>query len=208
MTAFGIPYGYNEHNMEFPGTVDIAWDHFVNFCSDVGMSYAHMGFRHILFVNGHGSNATLLETTTRLVTMRSKAMCASVNWWSLAAEEIRNVRESEMPGGMSHACELETSLYLHIAPGDVRRAEIRKEIWNSQSRFFKWDLMAQSPVRLVNRRSATSHSGVRGDPTLATADKGERIAAAAVSTLVEIGRDFRQLQQELLPPVSYIVESK
>ncbi len=205
VTALAIPYGYNEHNMEFPGTVHVEWDHFVEYCTDVATSFARMGFRHILLVNGHGSNAILLETAARLVTMRTKATCASLSWFSLGTDVIKEVRESQMPGGMSHACELETSLYMHIAPGDVRYDKIQKEIWNSQSRYFAWDLMAPSPIRLTNERSRTSHSGVRGDPTVATADKGARIAEAVVAALVQVGRDFKALEAELFPPISHIV---
>lgn len=206
VTAFGIPYGYNEHNMEFPGTVHIEWDHFIHYCTDVGLSFARQGFRHILFVNGHGSNAVLLETAARLVTMRSQATCAAVSWFSLAAEEYKKVREAEMPGGASHACELETSVYMHFAPDDVRRGEIKKEIWNSKSRFFAWDLMAPSPVRLTHERSRTSHSGVRGDPTVATPEKGARIAQAVIEQLIALGRDLKALEGELFPPISHIVK--
>ena len=106
---------------------------------------------------------------------------------------------------MSHGCELETSVYMHFAPGDVRTSEIRKEIWNSKSKYFAWDLMAPSPVRLVNERSRTSHSGVRGDPTLATAEKGRRIAFAVVDALIQVGRDMKALDAELLPPISHII---
>lgn len=206
VTAVCIPYGYNEHNMTFPGTVHIQWDHFVNYCTDVASSFAHMGFRYILLVNGHGSNAILLETAARLVTIRTKSKCASLSWFSLGTEEIRRVRESPMPGGMSHACELETSVYMHLAPKDVRMDQIKKEIWNSKSPLFSWDLMAPSPIRFVNERSRTSHSGVRGDPTVATPEKGERIASAVVADMIRLGRDFKALEAELLPPISHIVE--
>lgn len=205
VTAPCIPYGYNEHNMEFPGTIHIEWDTFVNYCVQAAASFARMGFRHILFVNGHGSNAILLETAARLVTMRTTAKCASLSWFSLGTEEIKKVRESGI-GGMSHACELETSLYLHFAPEDVRRDKIEKEIWKSKSRYFDWDLMAPARVRFTGERSWTSYSGVRGDPTLATAEKGARIAQAVVDELVALGRDFKALDSELLPPISHIVK--
>ena len=208
VTTFCIPYGFNEHNMEFPGTIHIEWDHFVNYCTDVASSFARMGFRNILFVNGHGSNAILLETASRLVTMRTKAQCAMVSWFSLGTETIKEVRQSQMPGGMSHGCELETSVYMHFAPDDVRTSEIRKEIWNSKSKYFAWDLMAPAPVRLVNERSRTSHSGVRGDPTLARAEKGSRIAAAVVDALIQVGKDMKALHDELLPPISHIIRDE
>jgi creatinine amidohydrolase len=109
---------------------------------------------------------------------------------------------------MSHGCELETSVYMHFAPGDVRTSETRKEIWNSKSKYFAWNLMAPAPVRLVNERSKTSHSGVRGDPTLATAEKGRRIAAAVVDAFIQAGTDMKALEAELLPPISHIIRDK
>ena len=41
---------------------------------------------------------------------------------------------------------------------------------------------------------------MRGDPTLATAEKGSRIAAAVVDALIQVGRDMKALPDELLPP--------
>ncbi|MBI3468851.1 MAG: creatininase family protein, partial [Planctomycetes bacterium] len=68
------------------------------------------GFRKILFVNGHGSNRPFLDIAGRLITNQTEAIAASVSWWSLGEPAISEIRESEKPGGMSHACELETSV--------------------------------------------------------------------------------------------------
>jgi creatinine amidohydrolase len=57
-----IPHGYDPHHMDFPGAISIGWDTFVRYCTDVGRSLAHHGFRRMLFLNGHGSNQNLVET--------------------------------------------------------------------------------------------------------------------------------------------------
>jgi creatinine amidohydrolase len=62
-----IPHGYDPHHMDFPGAISIGWDTFVRYCTDVGRSLAHHGFRRMLFLNGHGSNQNLVETAARLV---------------------------------------------------------------------------------------------------------------------------------------------
>src|SRR5579884_1051439 len=38
-----IHYGFNEHNMDFPGTVTVDADHFVHYCTDVAKSFGRMG---------------------------------------------------------------------------------------------------------------------------------------------------------------------
>src|SRR5438552_5505751 len=56
--AMHIPYGYNAHNMGFPGTVSIRQQVFIDYCSDVCASYAHHGFGYILLINAHGTTIT------------------------------------------------------------------------------------------------------------------------------------------------------
>src|SRR5581483_10727886 len=34
LVAPTIPYGYNIHAMDFPGTIHVAYDHFVEYCTD------------------------------------------------------------------------------------------------------------------------------------------------------------------------------
>ena len=48
------------------------------------------------------------------MTLRTGALCLNLSWWQLiAADWNEEVRESG-PGGSAHACELETSMYLHV----------------------------------------------------------------------------------------------
>src|ERR687896_2041001 len=116
-----IPHGYSPHHMDFPGPITIGWDTFARYCTDVGTSLARHGFRRILYLNGHGSNQNLVEMAARLVTVEHpEAVAAAAFYLSSprAAALIDEVRESER-GGMAHACELETSIYLALDPEAV-----------------------------------------------------------------------------------------
>ena len=64
-----IPYGYNEHALDFPGTIDVAYAHFIDYCLDVCRSVAHAGFKRIVLVDGHGSNEHLCEFVARRATL-------------------------------------------------------------------------------------------------------------------------------------------
>ena len=49
-------------------------------------------------------------------------------WWDLLKvdpEFLPSWRESQFPGGMAHACELETSLYLYLDEENVRKDKIK-----------------------------------------------------------------------------------
>jgi creatinine amidohydrolase len=186
-----IPYGFEEHHMDFPGTIDIGMEHMLHFVLDVTRSVARHGFTRILLADGHGSNMPILDLVARRTVLETEALCGAFIWPSLAKEAIERVRESEKPGGMAHACELETSLYLYLDPTRVQMDKAQKEIGMPPSRFIWMDLMSASPVLLMDRWSRFSKSGVAGDPTLATREKGEAVFEAVVAALVEFVREFK-----------------
>ena len=191
--AMHVPYGYNGHNMGFPGTVSIRQQVFVDYCFDVCASYAQHGFRSILLVNGHGSNQHLCEAVARQVSMQTSARCGTLSWWGLVADVVQELRESEFPGGVSHACEVETSLYLAIAPDDVRREKIRKEIAWNVGRYWYKDFAGSGPLSYTSHHHEFSKSGVAGDPTVATSDKGRRLLEAFCERLPSLAREFREI---------------
>lgn len=45
--------------MGFPGVITIRTDVLMDFCYDVGSSFASQDFDRIIYVNGHGSNQML-----------------------------------------------------------------------------------------------------------------------------------------------------
>ena len=67
----------------------------------------------------------------------------------------------------------------------------QREIGLPASRFIWLDLMQGSPVRYMEYWSTFSQTGVNGDPTLATSEKGEKIFNAVVDRLIALTREFR-----------------
>src|SRR5579864_7668577 len=106
-----VPYGFEEHHMDFPGTIDISMEHMLHFVLDITRSVAHHGFKRILLADGHGSNMPILDLVARRTVLETDALCGAFIWPSLASEAIAKIRETGL-GGMAHACELETSVYL------------------------------------------------------------------------------------------------
>ena len=186
-----MPYGFETHHMDFPGTIDIGMEHLLNFVLDITKSVARHGFQRILIADGHGSNMPILELVARRTILETDSLCATFIWPSLAIQAIRKVRQSER-GGMAHACELETSVYLHLDRNRVQMDKASKEIELPQSEFMWLDLLEGSPVLLMDHWTRFSKSGVVGDPTLATAEKGRIIFEAVVEALLRLVREFKK----------------
>ncbi|TML65807.1 MAG: creatininase family protein [Actinobacteria bacterium] len=197
-----IPHGYSPHHMDFPGPITIEWDTFTRYLLDVGRSLARHGFVRMLFVNGHGSNQNLVETAARLVMVEHPETLAAACFYLSSAEAaatIAEVRESER-GGMGHACELETSIYLALDPDAVDMAAAVDELGYpaSENAYMDW---SDGPLKLMPWWSSFSRTGVQGRATLGTAEKGERLLEAAVAEIVGYVRDLlgRALPQRREP---------
>jgi len=192
-----VPYGFAQHHMDFPGAVDVGAQLLVELAVAVGRSLAHHGFRRLVFVNGHAANSAPLDIAAKRLTLETASICALVDWFKLAAGAVRRLRESSFPGGISHACELETSVMLHLRPELVDMAKAEPNIWESGSDYLWRDLYPPSPVNFMDAWSRISARGVMGDPTTATADKGREIFEEAVR---ELGRFIEQFGRYQIRP--------
>lgn len=190
--------GYTGHVMDFPGTINSHHTHMMEAVMDVTRSLAYHGFKKILLLNGHGSNAPVLDLVARRTNLETDAECASVSWWNLLTVDkdfLPNWRESKFPGGCAHACELETSLYLYLDEAHVRRNLIRDGVikFNEEQSPFLWvDLFAAGPMGLISWTSSYSDTGAFGEPEKATIEKGERAYLEAVKQLVALATWWRK----------------
>ena len=189
-----IHYGYNDHNMDFPGTISIKMQHFMDYCVDVGASLAYQGFKHIIYVNAHGSNAPLCDLIARRLTVETDSLAASVNHWQVGWEVIGPVLEGG-PYAADHACEWETSEYLYIDPSKVQMDKAIDEIPAERGgpRWLYPDLRDSRVVFFMNYWSRMNDSGVAGTPTLATAEKGRVMVEGTIERLLKIANEFRDL---------------
>jgi creatinine amidohydrolase len=189
-----IPHGYDPHHMDFPAAVSIAWDTFTRYCTDVGLSLAHHGFRRMLFLNGHGSNQNLVETAARLVMVECPNVLSAAAFYLSSPEGaavIDEVRESER-GGLAHACELETSIYLAIDPDavDMDRAVDERSFPETEHAWMDW---SDGSLKVMPWWSSFSRTGVQGEPTRATAEKGTALLDAAVAECVQYIRELKSM---------------
>jgi creatinine amidohydrolase len=203
MSAPPIHYGFNEHNMGFPGTVTVAVDHFINYVYDVCHSFVRQGHNRVIMVNGHGSNhMPCALVARRIVNETEDGLAALVSHWQLARDLAARIRETPR-GGMAHACEYETSWYLFLAPELVHMERAVADMIAQRSRYIWVDIMAgDGPATFIDDWSRLSNgSGVEGDPVTASAEKGQRYAEEEVTQLIEFCQEFKAMA--LLPRRNY-----
>jgi creatinine amidohydrolase len=182
-----VAYGLNLHHIDFPGTIHIEPETFIAFCLNITKSVAYHGFQKILIVNGHGSNTPLIDIVARKTVLETRSLCFATLYASFLLKAFEPIRASRV---MAHADEFETSLYLHLAPERVR-LERAVEDNDRMGAYVSSDSTSNYPVRFNDYWGRWTQTGVHGDPTRASAEKGRILFEAAVNGLVDLVGELR-----------------
>ena len=83
-------------------------------------------------------------------------------------------RDFLVVGGMGHACEMETSIMLHLYPDRVKLDRAVRDGPTHTDVYRQADMQYGRPVFFVNEFHEVTKSGVMGHPDLASAEKGKR----------------------------------
>jgi creatinine amidohydrolase len=182
--------GLSTHHMHFPGTLDVPQPIYIQLITELCKSMTSMGAKKVFILNGHGGNDTPLRAALReLKTAAPQTRFVFASYWTLAAKTLREVRESEM-GGMGHACEMETSVMLHLNPDRVHLERAVRDGPTHTDPYRKADMQFARPVFFVNEFHEVTKSGVIGHPDLATAEKGKRFLDGIVKDVSAFVEDF------------------
>lgn len=189
-------FGYTVAMLKnWPGTVTIRPTVLIDVMYDICRSLVDMGFRKILIVNGHGNNPGVLDIVARTIGDDLKVFPGVANvydQWDKAW--IREHRKSA-EGGISHACEAETSVMLHLDPRlvDMSLADGTDRMTSALS---TCPVDGASPRKkrmfLSTWYLENSTHGGAGDPSAATAEFGEALHRMAVDGLAEAIRELSE----------------
>ncbi|MFD1037278.1 creatininase family protein [Virgibacillus byunsanensis] len=193
-----IPFGFETHHMGIPGTIDIPSDILIDFGKAVTNSLAHHGFKHILLVNGHGSNRPIIELIARNTIIENPdTLCASISWWEL--KDVRDAAEGIVSEeATSHGCDLETSVYMHLHPDKVDMDLAVADGLGKPTPHFWSDLLGRrpegfkNPAKMMEIWDTFTSTGVRGNAKVASEEKGKVLFDAAKQELADLLDEFRE----------------
>ncbi len=200
-----IPFGLDEHHMDFPGTIAVDIQTTLAYLSQVAISVARHGFTHILIVNGHGSNISICDLAARECVLKTGVICAATTVNAAVNPAlVADVLDAERKGGwgsVGHACEYETAMMLHLHPERVDMSQAERDIGQLKLKFFNWDFPEPSAYSWQDWWSRFSRAGVCGDASAATPEFGARMFEVTVTRFVEMVREFRTI--EIKPRVDH-----
>jgi creatinine amidohydrolase len=178
-----IRLGMSEHHLAFAGTLTLRAPTLLALVEDVVDSLAHHGIKRVMLVNGHGGNQDALRLAAREAARDRTSEVAALMWAVLAADLIA---ERAATTFHSHACDIETSVALAMAPHVVLTDRMEAP-------------SPASPAALAEPRSRYdipvpfeqwTANGAIGDPRRATKELGEEIVTLALRRALEFAGRF------------------
>jgi creatinine amidohydrolase len=167
--------GNSPHHLPFGGTISVGVRCLLDVLERVADGVLANGFDALLFLNGHGGNASTIDDAVSVVgDAHPEAEVLGLTYFELAASFVHEVRESDT-GGMAHAGEFETSLLLHLRPDLVDEDAIEGTPMDEPYERDGRDLLESGPLSVYRTFEEYSASGAVGDPHLATAETGAAI---------------------------------
>ncbi|MBP1993209.1 creatininase family protein [Paenibacillus eucommiae] len=195
--------GHSPHHLSFAGSLSVDHAAYAEMLVGIVRSAIGAGFVNFVLLNGHGGNQLpmqmALQELKNLYPSRDDLSICGFSYWNVAREEIGAIRESSF-GGMGHACELETSLMLYLHAALVQSDRIRRDGLQPAMPSLRLDMFGGSPVSTVHNFREISETGTFGDPTTASAAKGEQFFEAIVAAVTSFLEEWpvRNIRQRIL----------
>ena len=177
-------YGICNATRNFPGTLTIKFETLYRFAIDVLSELVRNGFRRIIVLSGHAGNS-------HMVALRLAAQdIINQNDESKEKEKVRIMVLSDFDFAEEltpkyadkndgHAGTIETSRMMAIKP-ELIKAKGEANVW----RMPRFEVVAHPELYFP--------SGVNGDPTAASKEKGQKINSHIVKKVAELVKDLEK----------------
>jgi creatinine amidohydrolase/Fe(II)-dependent formamide hydrolase-like protein len=185
-----ISYGVAYHHEDFKGTVSISNDTLSKLVYDIGISVSRNGIKKLVIINGHGGNSPALNYAAQMIN-RDAHIFVCVDTGETSDVDVYSLVET--PNDV-HAGEIETSAALAVRPHLVKMDLARREVPEFSSRYL--DFTSKRGVLWYAYTRKISQSGVMGDPTRASAEKGKKIWEMMITHLVALIEDLKSMTLE------------
>lgn len=177
-----LPYGQVWSLEHFDGSLSISDATIVALVTELAGGLQRVGVRGVVLFSAHLGNAAAMRRASRVLAETGGLPALVMTYPGLAAVAAQVREAPESHPSIMHADEIETSVLLALHPSAVRMDLAVSEYPEYPS------YLDSAPLRW----DALSASGVFGDATAATADKGRLVVDHVVATAAQLVRDWKE----------------
>ena len=187
-----VPYGVSYHHSDFKGTICVTNNALSALIYDIGMSLANNGIKKLVILNGHGDNAPTLNYAAQMINRDAKIFVC-VETGETSDVDIYKLAKTNND---IHAGEIETSTALAIRPGLVDMSKAIDHTLDLDNEYL--DFTSDRGVSWYVHTKRLSDTGVMGNATRATAEKGEKMWAVMIAKMIEFVETIKNTPSEKL----------
>jgi creatinine amidohydrolase len=170
--------GASDHHLPFGATLTATLDTHITMLCEILTALLDDGYPRVMILNGHGGNIDTLHVALRRLQPRHpRCLLTGASYWELAEREIAALCDGPRKS-VGHACEVETSMVMHLRPDLVRREEIQDDVETVPDAL-------RGLFVAKDMRQRTDHGAV-GYPEQASADKGRKLLDAIVGRVTDV----------------------
>lgn len=171
--------GNSDHHLDFMGTLSAAPRTYLDTLCNVLENLLHHGFKRLVLFNGHGGNIVPGQQAVFEVRQRHRnrkdLLLLIATYWRLGSKPT-DLDPRIKDDRMGHACDLETSMMLRLAPHLVGEHKSVPPVEFGTS----FDPAGRGWITKEH-----SPAGHVGDPRKASAEKGEKLFKAFAADAVK-----------------------
>lgn len=189
-----VSFGVSWYHMDFAGTMSISSGIYISLIKELVRCLIRHKFQNIILLNSHGGNTPALTVAINDLYDETRQRIYLVNWASLAADRIQSMG---IRSPLIHTEEVETSVAIGLGQrvrleARTRDCFSRREVYQNKgiatSSQVSYDALNPGhgvtiPMDFIKD---ISPSGVVGDATLGSQEKGEEIIRVVVQRLKEM----------------------
>jgi creatinine amidohydrolase len=194
-----INIGVSSHHRQFHGTMWVDAPVFRDYVESLTRNLTYHGIDRVVFVNAHGGNVAHLREVGRR--LRDDEVAYTVEWmWD---ESIPGLVDEVFEHNGPHGGPKETAMMLHIADELVREDQFERARDEGIRDVENFDSRTHGSRTFYDAIDNTA-SGVLGDQTGATREKGRRLFEAASDQLVHLAEWLDDQPFEVLMPEPHV----
>jgi creatinine amidohydrolase len=181
-----LPFGHSGGHLGFPGNLSLRPETFQKVIEELSEWAYGMGFRQLVFLNGHLPNIFPLPcAVVNLLVAYPDFQLKALNWWDITPE-LQKEMFGDNSYGFPHGNLVETALMRYLRDDLVDMSKATPVPGQGKKLFFSYLI-----------RNIT-HTGHLGDPSASTVALGEKLYRMAVDGLAS---QLKSARSEI-PPVT------
>ncbi|MCC5994653.1 MAG: creatininase family protein [Candidatus Aenigmarchaeota archaeon] len=178
-----LPYGFSHHHVAFPGTLSLSAGLLENVLLTLGQQLLSQGFRKLLLISWHGGHTSIMHDVS--YELKKAFYDKHIFYISIIDFAFNKIKEL-ISEPVYHADDLETSIMLALGQRVLMDKAIKDGIAEVLDEYTYLDFKKSSRVKIPVNIAEFSKSGVIGDPTSSSIEKGKLLVEIITDELAKI----------------------